>query len=179
MASTKSKIKFNKVRNKGESLKAKIKREKKVKDKPKKLSKNGKEKKKLNKRKIGYWILIGITSCAILFIVLMVAFAFYIVSSAPEFDEDKLFNKESSAIYDINGNKIATLGMNVGDDIVETRIKLSYDQFPQVLIDAVVATEDSRFFQHNGVDLARFIKASIGQILGQDGAGGASTLTMQ
>lgn len=178
MASTKSKIKFNKVRNKGENLKAKIKNEKKVKEK-KNNNKPSKEKKKLNKRKIGYWILIGITTCAILFIILMIAFAIYIVKSAPEFDEDLLFNKESSVIYDKNGNKLATLGMNVGDDIVETRIKLTYDQFPQVLIDAVVATEDSRFFQHNGVDLARFIKASIGQVLGQEGAGGASTLTMQ
>lgn len=179
MASTKSKIKFNKIRNKGENLKAKLKKEKKVKNNPKKANKNGKEKKRINKRKIGYWILIGITSCAILFIVLMIIFAIYIVQSAPEFDEDKLFDKESSIIYDINGNELATLGMSVGDGIVEKRIKLTYDQFPQVLIDAVVATEDSRFFQHNGVDLARFLKASVQQVLGQSGAGGASTLTMQ
>lgn len=104
MASTKSKIKFNKIRNKGENLKAKLKKEKKVKNNPKKANKNGKEKKRINKRKIGYWILIGITSCAILFIVLMIIFAIYIVQSAPEFDEDKLFDKESSIIYDINGN---------------------------------------------------------------------------
>lgn len=179
MASTKSKIKFNKIRNKGENLKAKIKKEKKVKDKPQKLKKNTKEKKRINKRKIGYWILIGFTTLAILFIVLMIVFAIYIVTSAPEFDEDKLFEKESSIIYDINGNELATLGMSVGDGIVEKRIKLTYDQFPQVLIDAVVATEDSRFFQHNGVDLARFLKASVQQVLGQSGAGGASTLTMQ
>ena len=43
---------------------------------------------------------------------------------------------------------------------------------PEVLIDAIIATEDSRFFQHNGFDLPRFLKAAFGQALGQD-AGGA------
>ena len=64
------------------------------------------------------------------------------------------------------------------DDILQKREKISYDEFPQVLVDALIATEDSRFFQHNGVDLARFLKASALQLLGKD-AGGASTLTMQ
>ena len=36
--------------------------------------------------------------------------------------------------------------MSVGDGIVEKRIKLTYDQFPQVLIDAVVATEEELDF---------------------------------
>ena len=42
-----------------------------------------------------------------------------------------------------------------------------------------MATEDSRFFQHNGFDAARFFKAGLGQILGNSDAGGASTLSMQ
>jgi penicillin-binding protein 1A len=50
---------------------------------------------------------------------------------------------------------------------------------PEVLVDAIIATEDSRFFQHNGFDLPRFMKASFGQLLGHSDAGGASTLTMQ
>ena len=40
-------------------------------------------------------------------------------------------------------------------------------------------TEDSRFFQHKGMDVLRFIKAAFGQLLGNSSAGGASTLTMQ
>ena len=62
---------------------------------------------------------------------------------------------------------------------MEKRESVTYDKLPQVLIDAIVATEDSRFFQHNGVDGARFLKASLGQVLGNSSAGGASTLTMQ
>ena len=171
MTSLKSKIHFNKLRNKKDKFKANLKKEKIKKDKP--------PKQKKNKRKIWYIILSIITGLAILLILLVFSFVIYIVIKAPEFDEDLLFNKDSTIFYDINGEPYYTLGMNVGEDVVEKRIKLSYDEFPQVLIDALVATEDSRFFQHNGVDLARFIKASIGQLLGQSDAGGASTLTMQ
>ncbi len=170
MASVKSKIKFNKIRNTGEKLKSKLKREKNDKKK---------DKKPKNKRKIWYWILSIITGGAILMFVLLIVFAIYIVVSAPEFSEDKLFNKDSTIIYKANGEELTTLGMSVGGGNVEKRIKLSYDELPQVFIDALVATEDSRFFQHNGVDLARFLKASIQQVLGNSDAGGASTLTMQ
>jgi len=188
MASNKSKIKFNKLRNTGDKIKAKFKRdkdkEKEVKSKksktvkPKK-DKVKKDKKPRNKRKTFYIVLSVITGLAILAIVAVIAFAAYIVINAPEFSEDKLFNKDSTIIYAKDGSVLATLGMNVGGDDVEKRIKLDYEDLPQVLVDAVIATEDSRFFQHNGVDLARFLKASIGQVLGNSDAGGASTLTMQ
>ena len=46
------------------------------------------------------------------------------------------------------------------------------------MIDAIVATEDSRFFEHEGFDIYRFMKAGVGFLKGED-AGGASTLTMQ
>ena len=55
----------------------------------------------------------------------------------------------------------------------------NYEDFPQVLVDALVATEDSRFFQHSGFDAARFTKATLGQLSGNSSAGGASTLSMQ
>ena len=45
----------------------------------------------------------------------------------------------------------------------------------QVFVDALLATEDSRFMQHSGIDLARFLKASVGQLLGNSDAGGGST----
>ena len=173
MASLKSKISFNKIRNKKDKVKATLKEKK---PKKEKVPKPERQKKK---RKIGYIILCVITFLAILMILAVGAFAAYIVIKAPKFNEERLFSKESSTFYDINNEQFYTLGMNVGNDVVEKRIKLTYEELPEILIDAVVATEDSRFFQHNGVDLARFIKASIGQVLGHSDAGGASTLTMQ
>ena len=62
---------------------------------------------------------------------------------------------------------------------LQKREKVTYEELPEVLIDAIIATEDSRFFQHNGFDAPRFVKATIGQVLGNPNAGGASTLTMQ
>jgi len=100
-----------------------------------------------------------------------VAFFTYIVLEAPEFDVDNLKMKESTLVYDKDKNLIATLGD-------EKREEVTYDELPEILIDAIIATEDSRFFQHNGFDAPRFAKAAVGQLMGRD-AGGGSTLTMQ
>ena len=55
---------------------------------------------------------------------------------------------------------------------------IEYKDLPQVLIDAILATEDARFFEHNGIDVPRFMIASYGYFTGNN-AGGASTITMQ
>lgn len=104
-------------------------------------------------------------------IISFIAFFIYVAVKAPEFDVSKLERGETSLIYDKDNGLMGTLG-------TEKREKVTYDELPEVLIDAIVATEDSRFFQHNGFDAPRFIKAAFGQILGRN-AGGASTLTMQ
>lgn len=101
----------------------------------------------------------------------VVGFLGYVVLEAPAFDVNRLVNKESSILYDSEGNEVIKLG-------AELRENVQYSDLPEVLVDALIATEDSRFFQHNGFDAPRFIKASLGQIAGQN-AGGASTLSMQ
>lgn len=105
-------------------------------------------------------------------VLLITAFFAYIVITAPEFDESAFNVQDQTVVYDIKEEIIATLG-------TEKRESVSYDELPQVLIDAIIATEDSRFFQHNGVDLLRFIKATLLQLAGNSSAGGASTITMQ
>lgn len=131
--------------------------------------KNVKIKKPTNKTKkiILNIILVGV----ILAILLALIFFSYVVIKAPEFNPDNLKFTQMTDLYDADGNTIARLGN-------ENRTEITYDDLPEVLIDAIIATEDSRFFQHNGFDLPRFVKASIGQVLGKD-SGGASTLTMQ
>lgn len=130
-----------------------------------------KTKSKKRQRKILNIILITGLTLGILGCMAVGGFFVYVVKQAPKFEIERLSKKESTIIYDINGNEYAKLG-------TEMRENISYDDLPQVLIDAIVATEDSRFFQHNGFDAPRFIKASLGQVAGQD-AGGASTLSMQ
>lgn len=177
MTSLKNKINFNKIRNKGSKIKAKLKADKEEREN-KKVKKVKKEKKVKNSR-VGYYILIAITALAILFFLAVIAFGAYIILKAPAFDPHKLYEKEASIIYFSNGEIMATLGTSVGNDTVEKREKVTYDELSQVFIDALIATEDSRFFQHNGFDLFRFLKASVGQLMGNSDAGGASTLTMQ
>lgn len=131
-----------------------------------------KVKNKPKQKKILNIIIIIILSLGILVMLLGIAFLAYVVIKAPKFDVSQLNEKEPSILYDIDGNEFERLG-------TEMREKVTYDELPEVLVDAIVATEDSRFFQHNGFDAPRFLKASLGQMVGHSDAGGASTLSMQ
>lgn len=129
-------------------------------------------KNKKRQKKVINITLIVLLILGILGLILLSAFLIYITIKAPKFDPKLLDSPEVSIFYDKDGNEFAKLG-------TEMREKITYDELPEVLIDAIIATEDSRFFQHNGFDAPRFLKASVGQIGGNSDAGGASTLSMQ
>ena len=164
-------INFKKLKRENQERMASSKMEK-VK-KREELEEQPKVKKRRKRRRFRffYWLTILIVLGALAVFVAGIGFCYYIVKSAPEYDIQKMFEKEATRIFDSRGNLIATLG-------TEQRQKVKYDDLPQVLVDAIIATEDSRFFQHNGFDAPRFLKASFSQVLGR-GGGGASTLTMQ
>ena len=141
-------------------------------DMTKKKKKSIKKTKNKNmKKKLKIFLLIMLI-CFIIGIIGIIGFFAYIVANAPDFNEDLLYVSDPTIVYSKNGDEIAKLGS-------EKRVVLEYNELPEVLIDAIIATEDSRFFEHNGVDWARFLKASFYQLLGKSDAGGASTLTMQ
>ena len=56
---------------------------------------------------------------------------------------------------------------------------VTYQEIPQAMIDAVVAIEDKRFFEHRGVDWYRTCAAVVNYLLGGEGHFGGSTLTQQ
>jgi len=145
-----------------------------INNKPVILKKDVKEKKVKKKKagKILNIILSIIMFLGICIMLIIMSFGTYIVLSAPPFEADKLYSQEASIILDKNGEEFARVG-------TQKRETKTYQELPQTFVDALVATEDSRFFQHNGFDVIRFIKASLGQLAGNSGAGGASTLTMQ
>ena len=133
-----------------------------------------KKKFKINKQKVKFAFKILLIIFVVIMLLCMIGAGLFlasIVKNAPEFDPNNLYQQESTILYDSEGKIIAKLG-------TEKREKITFEEMPEVLVDAIIATEDSRFFQHNGFDLPRFLKASMGQLMGQD-AGGASTLTMQ
>lgn len=106
-----------------------------------------------------------------LFILSCIGLYIYIYIKAPEFKTELLYKKESSNIYDANNELISTIGS-------QKRQLVTYDEIPSVLIDAIIATEDSRYFNHDGLDIPRFLKAGFGY-LNNENYGGASTITMQ
>lgn len=75
-------------------------------------------------------------------------------------------------IYTHDKKLMATFGEN-------RRIPLPYDQIPKQLIDAVLATEDQRYFRHGGVDLPGIGRAVVQLLLTGRKAQGGSTITMQ
>lgn len=89
-----------------------------------------------------------------------------------ELNLSDLNNTEMSVIYDDKGEKIAELGY-------ELRVNVPYSCFPQSLVDAFIAVEDSRYFEHNGFDTPRFAKAFLENLKTLSFSQGGSTLTMQ
>ncbi len=153
-----------------------MKKKKNVNSNSNKTNTTKKKKKKINWKKI-IKILINVFLIFLLICLIgAIIFIIYIVNNAPEFKPENLYSSESSIVYDKDNNQIGKIG-------VEKRKNVKYDDLPQILVDAIIATEDSRYMQHNGFDLPRFTKASIGQVInkitGRGNAGGGSTLDMQ
>ena len=65
-----------------------------------------------------------------------------------------------------------------GSDVNGKRENITYEDLPQVLIDAVIAAEDSRFFEHDGFDLPRIAKTLITNLAHFSIRGGGSTITL-
>jgi penicillin-binding protein 1A len=73
-------------------------------------------------------------------------------------------------------------GEQIGEYASEKRVEVTYEQIPQVLKDAIIATEDPRFFEHNGIDfrgILRAVKEDIKLILTPRNLHGGSTISQQ
>lgn len=97
-----------------------------------------------------------------------------IIDSAPEIDVASIEpSGYATMIYDSRGNLTETLVKSGAN-----RLEAEYYELPRNLINAFVAIEDSRFWEHKGVDFRAILRAAVG-ILTNDPAGGGSTLTQQ
>jgi penicillin-binding protein 1A len=70
-------------------------------------------------------------------------------------------------------------GQVIGNFALQRRVLLTYEQYPQVLKDAILTTEDQHFEEHWGVDFTRVAGAAWKDILAHRVVEGASTITMQ
>ena len=110
-----------------------------------------------------------ITLLMIGFVIGCLVFTYYAVK-APKLSEKDLIATTSSKIFDSNNNLIADLG-------AEKRVNAETSEIPTDLVNAIVAIEDHRFFNHRGVDFIRIAGALVSNIRG--GRQGGSTLTQQ
>ena len=95
----------------------------------------------------------------------------YYISSAPALTEEVLTATTSSKIYDKDGGLIADLG-------AEKRSNAKTQEIPTDLVNAIVAIEDQRFFNHRGVDVIRIAGAFLNNLT-SGGLQGGSTLDQQ
>ncbi len=88
---------------------------------------------------------------------------------------DDLEHYRPSSITELYDNQ----GRIIGSFALQRRVVAAYDDYPQVLRDALISTEDKDFFRHSGVNLWRIVGAAYRDIESGGRVQGASTLTMQ
>ena len=118
----------------------------------------------------GLWALLSLS-----FIVLVCASFLYLyaASQLPNVDSLKTVKFQVPLrIYTQDGLLIQEYGE-------QRREPLAYDEIPQTLVHALLATEDQRFFEHPGVDVFGLARATVRMIQTGTKSQGGSTITMQ
>ena len=124
------------------------------------------------------WSIIGTVYTAVisLFVAISCGWAGYVP------DTDKLENPQSEYATQVISSDGVVMGSwySSKPGVTTNRVRVEYDEIPQHLVEALVATEDVRYYEHSGIDgksLLRVIVKSI--ILRQENSGGGSTITQQ
>jgi penicillin-binding protein 1A len=139
------------------------------------MSRKPKNRKKRRKTRIFVKIFYGIS-------ILVAALAGYIVYNTFQGLYGDLPNKESlKKIEHAQATEIYTqYGTLMGRYYFENRNSIHFDQIPVEIIQALIATEDVRFFEHHGIDSRSLLRVLFRTILlGDESSGGGSTITQQ
>ncbi len=114
----------------------------------------------------------------VLCIIALAAGAFLIhdiLQDAPSLTKNALTpSKQKSIVYDMDGEVIKELS-----NYQSNRVIISSDQMPTHLKNAFIAIEDSRFYQHSGIDIKGIARAIFSNIKSFSLKEGASTITQQ
>ncbi|GGD79712.1 penicillin-binding protein 1A [Planktosalinus lacus] len=114
-----------------------------------------------------FWSLIGIGLLVIVLLFLLASWGAF--GTLPTFEE--LENPETNLATEI----LSSDGETLGKFYRENRTPVNYEDLPEHLVQALIATEDERFYNHAGIDARGTLRALA--FLGQKG--GASTITQQ
>ena len=120
------------------------------------------------KKSFKYLVLLGLSG-----IILTLMLIIYLESQLPPVEVLKDIQMQVPLrIYSSDQKLIAEFGE-------KRRIPIELNEVPKYLIDALLVTEDSRFYSHNGVDITGLMRAIVALIATGDKAQGGSTITMQ
>ncbi len=114
-----------------------------------------------------FWKIFGIGLLSVFLFFLLASWGVF--GKMPSFDQ--LENPDSNVATEI----ISEDGETIGKFYLENRTPVKYADLPKCLVDALVSTEDERFFEHSGIDSRGTLRA----MLSLGGSGGASTITQQ
>lgn len=124
----------------------------------------------------GYFWRKGLWALLSLFFLLLVGGGFlylYLESELPNVDSLKTVQLQVPLrIYTQDGKLIQEYGE-------KRRIPLTYEEIPPMLVHALIATEDQRFFDHSGVDVFGLARATVRMVQTGTKSQGGSTITMQ
>lgn len=138
---------------------------------PNKLKKIKRRKKKRKLNIIRLLIVLAVVTGLVL-IGSVSGFVMASMKDIPAFDPKALEPNLPSYIYDYKGDLVTKI-------FVEDREPIEFSDLPDVVVDAFLAAEDVRFYDHKGVDLRRIAGAALADIKAGEAAQGASTITQQ
>ena len=117
-----------------------------------------------------FWILLTVPFAAVFLLLLLVG----IFAKLPSFEElEHPDNKLATQVFADGGEVLTTFH-------IENRTYISYDELSEHLVHAAVATEDSRFYKHSGIDMKGLARVFVKTLLLRDSSqGGGSTITQQ
>ena len=122
-------------------------------------------------KKIILWLVVLGPFIGLFSLIWLTSLGFF--GALPTFDQ--LENPKNNLATEI----ISEDGVVLGKYFFENRSRASYNEIPQNLITALIATEDVRFREHSGIDGRALLRAIFGAVTGKSSSGGASTITQQ
>ncbi len=87
---------------------------------------------------------------------------------------NKLVFGEASVLYDSKEQEIARISL-----LMDNRDIAEFNEIPQMMLDAIVATEDQRFYEHSGIDFFSIGRAVVKDVIARSAVEGGSTITQQ
>ncbi len=125
-------------------------------------------------QKVTLWFWTAVLVPTIIIVTVIAATALGIFGQLPSFED--LENPKSNLATEI----ISEDGIVLGSFYVQNRSYVDYEELSPSLVEALVATEDSRFYSHSGIDFISLARVGVKTLaMGDRGQGGGSTITQQ